>query len=1065
MSELHPISAICTDPARKDQRKADVVFVHGLMGDPFKTWRHGDTDDTSWPHWLAAAFPEIGVWTLGYPAALSKWPHWLRWVGGLFVKRQPSSASPGHAMALQRRGVSALDRLTQKGIGQKPLIFVCHSLGGLLVKQVIHTAAMSREPGETALAGAVRDVLFLATPHHGADLATLAKHLSTLLQASVIVDDLQAHGAHLESLSEDYKTHAGRFGIQTHAYYETIGIAGSDTLVVNSTSANPGIGRRPVPLDRDHGSICKPRQRDDPVCERLREILQELLQKQQASTLLPRDSLVEAQPQTAATTLQPPIEVHVHVPPSPSRSADGPITPCQLPRAASRFFGREEEVQALVARLGSERMTVVAGAAGLGKTALAAEALRRTLGERPWGRLADTPFPHGIVYVDLYAQKDQPGMAWRQIAESVGGNDYLLDKTDDIRGREACRGRRLLLIVEGGEEADGGPRAEGGQRPNWRSLLDPLQWEGSLLWLTRPTPTSPHADIVLRQPLEEDEANDLLAYLTIGAPRPPDAETRAALATLLVRHPLALTWAGGLLQQGGVTPQRLVEELRQQPARALHDPENTRHTLQWLFQRSVHLLDHSANATLAAAGLLAHAPFPLPAMCAATGLASDAQEAALRQCVQSRLLDLDTLPDHWRFDHALGHHFAQALAVDLEEGQRGELLQRLMDWADRQLQAELAANLPMQALVHAEALLQAELPPQRWQPLAQNLLYIHYDRLEALGRLGECSTLLRLIEAWLMRMPAAERDSAKWQREGAVIQGKLGNLLQAQGDLAGAQQRYEASLRISDALARRDPENAGWQHDLSVSFDRLGDLLQAQGDLAGAQQRHEASLQIRDALATRDPDNAVWQRDLSVSHSKLGELLQAQGDLAGAQQRYEADLRIAEALATRDPDNAGWQRDLSVSHNKLGALLQAQGDLAGAQQRYEASLRIRDALATRDPDNAVCQRDLSVSFEKLADLLRAQGDLAGAQQRYEASLRISDALATRDPENAGWQRDLAVSWFKLGVVHRHADLAVTRSHWQQAKAIFDALVKRRPDHPQFRRELAQLEQMLAALDA
>ena len=68
MSELHAISDACTDPAWK----ADVVFVHGLMGDPFKTWRHGETEDTSWPHWVMEEFPKIGVWTLGYPAALSK---------------------------------------------------------------------------------------------------------------------------------------------------------------------------------------------------------------------------------------------------------------------------------------------------------------------------------------------------------------------------------------------------------------------------------------------------------------------------------------------------------------------------------------------------------------------------------------------------------------------------------------------------------------------------------------------------------------------------------------------------------------------------------------------------------------------------------------------------------------------------------------------------------------------------------------------------------------------------------------------------------------------------------
>ena len=1063
MSELHPISAICTDPARKDQRKADVVFVHGLGGDHVLTWQHGDRNEDFWPAWVAEEFPDVGVWTLSYAASPSAWFRLLkklplRWMPGLNGFYEHADRDTGHSMHLPDRGVEVLNGLALDGLGSRPLIFVCHSLGGLLAKQVLRTAGDDSRADWKAVRDNTAAVMFLSTPHAGSHLATVINRIGKGLRVSPSLYGLQANDPHLRNLGQWY---VGNMAHAEHVvYYEirdTFGVR-----VVDEASAQLGLGGTAVPQDEDHLSIAKPRKPDERVCKDLRRILSKVV----ADAATKNGVLahrVSTEPQVTAARI-PPVEVHVHIPSSPSQPANGPITPCQLPRAASRFFGREQEVQTLVTRLGRERMTVVAGAAGLGKTALAAEALRRTLGERPWGRLADTPFPHGIVYVDLYAQKDQPGMAWRQIAESVGGNDFLLDKTDDIRAREACRGRHLLLIVEGGEEADGGPRADGAQRPNWRSLLDPLQWEGSLLWLTRPTPTSPPAHIVLGQPLEEDEADHLLEYLTTDAPRPPDAETRAALATLLARHPLALTWAGGLLQQGGVTPQRLVEELRQQPARALHDPENTRHTLQWLFLRSMRLLDSSASGTLTAAGLLAHAPFPLSAMCAATGLAPDAQAAALRQCVQSRLLDLDVLPDHWRFDHALGHHFAQSLAVDLEEDQRGELLQRLMDWADRQLQAELAANLPMQALVHAEALLQAELPPQGWQPLAQNLLYIHYDRLEALGRLGECSTLLRLIEAWLLRMPAAEQDGAEWQREGGVIQNRLGDVLQAQGNLAGAKQRYEAGLRISDALATRDPDDAGWQRDLSVSENKLGEVLWEQGDLAGAQRRYEASLRIIDALARRDPENADWQRDLSVSQNKLGDLLQAQGDLAGAQQCYEVDLRIAEALAKRDPENAGWQRDLSVSQNKLGDLLQAQGDLAGAQQRYEASLLIRDALARRDPENAGWQRDLSVSFERLGDLLQAQGDLAGAQQRYEADLRIAEALATRDPDNAGWQRDLARSWINLGTVSKQrGDAQAAQTHWQQAQTILQRLVQRAPDHPGFRQDLAWLQQQIAQL--
>jgi hypothetical protein len=56
---------------------------------------------------------------------------------------------------------------------------------------------------------------------------------------------------------------------------------------------------------------------------------------------------------------------------------------------------------------------------------------------------------------------------------------------------------------------------------------------------------------------------------------------------------------------------------------------------------------------------------------------------------------------------------------------------------------------------------------------------------------------------------------------------------EAQDDLAGALTSYRASLTIAERLAASDPSQAGWQRDLCVSHSKLGEVLMAQGDLAG----------------------------------------------------------------------------------------------------------------------------------------------------------------------------------------------------------------------------------------
>ncbi|MFM7688410.1 MAG: tetratricopeptide repeat protein, partial [Alphaproteobacteria bacterium] len=130
---------------------------------------------------------------------------------------------------------------------------------------------------------------------------------------------------------------------------------------------------------------------------------------------------------------------------------------------------------------------------------------------------------------------------------------------------------------------------------------------------------------------------------------------------------------------------------------------------------------------------------------------------------------------------------------------------------------------------------------------------------------------------------------------------------------------------------------------------KIGDILRAQGNLAGALAAYQRGMDIAERLAASDPSNTEWQRDLSVSHEKIGEILQAQGDLAGALAAYQRGIDIAERLAASDPSNTGWQRDLVVALYRLAAAApeSARGNLTRALA-IATSLAETGRLAPRD---------------------------------------------------------------------------------------------------------------------
>ena len=97
-------------------------------------------------------------------------------------------------------------------------------------------------------------------------------------------------------------------------------------------------------------------------------------------------------------------------------------------------------------------------------------------------------------------------------------------------------------------------------------------------------------------------------------------------------------------------------------------------------------------------------------------------------------------------------------------------------------------------------------------------------------------------------------------------------MLQAQGNLAGAQAAFQRSLEIRRRLADTDPSNAGWQRDLSFSFTNIAQLHEQTGNRNEALRLAQESLEIDERLAALDPINATWRRDVEISRALVPRL-------------------------------------------------------------------------------------------------------------------------------------------------------------------------------------------------
>ncbi|MEU4164986.1 hypothetical protein [Actinoplanes sp. NPDC026670] len=369
----------------------DVVFIHGLDGDGRKTWSNGSKEKPFWPAWLAEELEDVAVWAVHYDA----WKVRYR----------------GHSMPIKDRAMNIAALLGTEDIGERPLCFVAHSMGGLLVKEILmHSARGSTE--FRTFATTTVGVVFLATPHDGSSLATALDAFRRLGRTTPAVEDLRRESSALLALGNEYRDWAVQAGIEHQVYFERRPTKG--VFVVQPSSGNPGLpGVPPIGIDANHSGICKPQHRKELVYARVKKFVGSLV---------------------AQVTRPPPADL-----------------PDFVPRP---IHGREEIVdyiEAVLDRPGTV-LAELSGVAGIGKTAIATQIARKAARRDHVAYLSAHGFPGvtaNAVLMSLAEAVTDGRDRDRLCAELPTPEANAVFKLDEILG---CLGTdRVLVIVDDAE--------------------------------------------------------------------------------------------------------------------------------------------------------------------------------------------------------------------------------------------------------------------------------------------------------------------------------------------------------------------------------------------------------------------------------------------------------------------------------------------------------------------------------------------------------------------------------------------------------------------------------------
>ena len=700
-----------------------------------------------------------------------------------------------------------------------------------------------------------------------------------------------------------------------------------------------------------------------------------------------------------------------------------------------QLIGRDAELAWALARLRKHEttaLTTLRDMGGVGKSALAAVAIRRLRQERP--------FPDGIAVIPCANQTDPIELLRKTLSRFAPGR--RMPDADDSPGltsiaRQLLAKKRTLIVLDNIE-------------PGWpiEQVTGPLTAAGATLLLTArqmsPSSAVPQEGVRRLDSLLPDDALLLLAQSDgyDSADTLPAEERDAAerIVTLLERHALAIRLVGAYAVELDLPLARVAEEIAND---LLRIPDGqTERKIEATLTHSVDSLPSDGQRLFAALAAFATGEFGRQAAHAlARSLALANPDAVVELLVRRALLDTSVAA-------ALPAENADTERLRLHPLLQAEAKLRLALWANADRSATDRAIAAWYAEYCNAVDVQGGLAYLALAPDEENIL----GALERAQALGDDTAIARICngmrafwhntartraaQRWLpMGAQAARRVAARTQERddllrAARINNYYADLLSNTGRFIEAEQIYERDLavrrRVGDlkgegatltslgqvALRRGRLEEATGYFSQGLHISReIGDRNGEAADLANLGQTALRRGRLDDA-ATFFAQSLPIRREVGDRHGEAADLANL-GQVALAYgQPDEAAAYFARSLLIRREidDRAGEAADLAC----MGQVALAHGRLDEAADYFAQSLPIRREVGD--------QRGESVDLASMGQVALRRGRLEKAAAYFAQSLPIRREVGDQRGEGA--------------VLSNLGQVALTRGRLEEAEDYF-----------------------------